>query len=77
MAIGSPTIDDGYWLSDSSVVLVGWERCVDCPEEAYRPNVRKINVFTGETAEYQYDAAFSHYNKDFLKQKFPAIIFDF
>ena len=73
----SASIDDGYWLSDSNVVLVGWERCVDCPEEAYRPNVCKINVFTGETAEYQYDAAFPHYNKDFLKQKFPAIIFDF
>lgn len=72
----SASIDDGYWLSDSTVVLVGWDRCVDCPEEAYRPNVRKINVFTGETAEYQYDAAFPHYNKDFLKQKFPAIIFD-
>ena len=73
----SASIDDGYWLSDSNVVLVGWKRCVDCPEEAYRPNVRKINVFTGETAEYQYYAAFPHYNKDFLKQKFPAIIFDF
>ena len=73
----SASIDDGYWLSDSNVVLVGWERCIDCPEEAYRPNVCKINVFTGETAEYQYDAAFPHYNKDFLKQKFPNIIFDF
>jgi len=70
------SIDDGYWLSDSIVVLVGWERCYDCPEEAYRPNVCKVNVFTGETVEYQYDAAFSHYNGDFLKQKFPKIIFD-
>ncbi len=73
----SASIDDGYWLSDSTVVLVGWERCFDCPEEAYRPNVCKVNVFTGETFEYQYNATFSQYNKDFLKQKFPEIIFDF
>lgn len=73
----SASIDDGYWLSDSTVILVGWESCDDCPEEAYRPNVCKINVITGETAEYQYDATFPHYNKDFLKQKFPNIIFDF
>ena len=73
----SASIDDGYWLSDSNVVLVGWDRCVDCPEEAYRPNVCKVNVFTGETFEYQYNATFSQYNKDFLKQKFPEIIFDF
>lgn len=71
------SIDDGYWLSDSIVVLVGWERCFDCPEEAYRPNVCKVNVFTGETFEYQYNAIFSQNNKDFLKQKFPEIIFDF
>ena len=70
------SIDDGCWLSDSIVVLVGWERCYDCPEEAYRPNVCKVNVFTGETVEYQYDAAFSHHNSGFLKQKFPDIIFD-
>lgn len=70
------SIDDGCWLSDSTVVLVGWESCDDCPEEAYRPNVCKVNVFTGETVEYQYDAAFSQYNGDFLKQKFPKIIID-
>ena len=70
------SIDDGCWLSDSTVVLVGWESCFDCPEEAYRPNVCKINVFTGETVEYQYNAAFPHYNMGFLKQKFPKIIFD-
>ena len=73
----SASIDDGYWLSDSTVVLVGWERCLDCPEEAYRPVVRKVNVFTGETDEYHHTAAFPHYNKDYLKQKFPEIIFDF
>jgi len=72
----SSSINDGCWLSDSTVVLVGWERCFDCPEEAYRPYVGKINVFTGETIGYQYDAAFSQYNKDYLKQKFPDIIFD-
>ena len=73
----SSSINDGYWLSDSTVVLVGWERCFDCPEEAYRPYVGKVNVFTGETANYYYNTTFSHYNKDFLKQKFPKIIFDF
>ncbi|MBR4135767.1 MAG: hypothetical protein IKU03_05100 [Bacteroidales bacterium] len=72
----SSSIDDGFWLSDSTVVLVGWERCFDCPEEAYRPDVLKVNVFTGETVEYQYNAAFPHYNSGFLKQKFPEIIFD-
>ena len=72
----SSSIDDGCWLSDSTVVLVGWEMCLDCPEDAYRPVVRKVNVFTGETVEYQYNAAFPHYNMGFLKQKFPKIIFD-
>ena len=72
----SSSIDDGCWLSDSTVVLVGWERCFDCPEEAYRPNVRKVDVFTGDTDEYQYTAAFSQHNKDFLKQKFPDVVFD-
>ena len=71
------SIDDGYWLSDSTVVLVGWERCFDNPEETYCPNVCKLNVFTGETVQYNYNAAFSQNNKDFLKQKFPEIIFDF
>ena len=73
----SASIDDGYWLSDSTVVLVGWERCFDCPGEEYRPDVCKVNVFTGETVKYNYIATFSHYNKDFMKQKFPKIIFDF
>ena len=70
------SIDDGCWLSDSTVVLVGWEMCYDCPEEAYIPVVRKVNVFTGETVEYDYTAAFPHYNSGFLQQKFPEIIFD-
>ena len=70
------SIDDGCWLSDSTVVLVGWERCFKCPEEAYTPIVSIVNVFTGKTVEYQYNAAFSHYNGDFLKQKFPKIIID-
>jgi hypothetical protein len=73
----SASIDDGYWLSDSTVILVGWESCDDCPEAAYRPDVCKINLIAGETAEYQYDATFPHYNKHFLKQKFPNIIFEF
>lgn len=73
----SASIDDGYWLSDSTVVLVGWERCFNCPEEAYTPVVSKVNVFTGKTVEYYYKSVFSHYNKDYLKQKFPKIIFDF
>jgi hypothetical protein len=38
--------------------------------------VRKVDVFTGETDEYQYTAAFSQHNKDFLKQKFPDVVFD-
>ena len=71
------SIDDGYWLSDSTVVLAGWERCFDCPEEAYRPNMYKVNVFTGETVKYDYSTTFSQYNKDYLKQKFPKVIFDF
>ena len=73
----SASIDDGYWISDSTVVLVGWERCFNCPEEAYTPIVSKINVFTGETVKYHSNATFSHYNKDYLKQKFPEIIFGF
>ena len=72
----SSSIDDGYWLSDSTVVLVGWEMCYDCPKEAYIPVVRKVNVFTGETVEYDYNVAFPHYNSGFLQQKFPEIIFD-
>lgn len=72
----SESIDDGYWLSDSTVVLVGWEMCYDCPKEAYIPVVRKVNVFTGETVEYDYNVAFPHYNSGFLQQKFPEIIFD-
>lgn len=71
------SIDDGYWLSNSTVVLAGWERCFDCPEEAYRPNMYKVNVFTGETVKYDYSTTFSQYNKDYLKQKFPKVIFDF
>ena len=70
------SIDDGCWLSDSTVVLVGWEMCYDCPEEAYIPVVRKVNVFTGETVEYDYNVAFPHYNSGFLQQKFPEIVFD-
>ncbi len=73
----SESINDGYWLSDSIVVLVGWERCFDCTEETYRPNVCKFDVFTGEIVEYHYNATFSHCNNNFLKQKFPKIIFDF
>lgn len=73
----SASVNDGYWISDSTVVLVGWERCFDCHEEAYRPEVCKVNVFTGEAVKYQYNAVFSHYNRDFLKRKFPKIIFDF
>ena len=70
------SVDDGFWLSDSVTIIVGSTTCLENGSQTYQPYMLMINVFTGNASEFKYTKKFPHPNMNFLKQKFPKIIFD-
>lgn len=71
------SVDDGFWLSDSMVVFVGFETFLDNGNQTFQPYLLLVNVFNRGASEFRYNKVFSNTNEEFLRQKFPAIYFDY
>lgn len=71
------SVDDGFWLSDSMVVFVGFETFLDNGNQTFQPYLLLVNVFDRGASEFRYNKVFSNTNEEFLRQKFPAIYFDY
>jgi hypothetical protein len=69
-------IDDSVWLTDSCVIIVGSDCEFNSSKEIFCPFIMVYFINQNYFYKYCYKSTFIKLNEDFIKQKFPYILFE-